>query len=82
MRVLVFADEDFTELETVEIIDIGFDDDIHGNYGLYMIDMQGNYMYIVGVDKAECNKICEEIVLCGYADLRAYGTYFFSEEDD
>lgn len=81
MRALVFVDEDRTELEAMEIVDIGFDDDIYGNYGLYMIDMQDNCMYIVGVDKAECNKICDKVVLDGYADLRAYGAYLFSGDD-
>lgn len=81
MRALVFVDEDRTELEAMEIVDIGFDDDIYGNYGFYMIDMQDNCMYIVGVDKAECNKICEKIVLDGYADLRTYGVCRFLEDD-
>jgi len=81
MRVLVFEDDSRTSSVVMEITAIGFDDDIHGNYGLCMADTQGDYMYILGVEKAKCNKVCEKIVLDGYVDLRTYGVCCFLEED-
>lgn len=81
MRVLVFEDDSRTSSVAMEIVAIGFDDDIHGNYGLCMADTQNDYMYILGVEKAECNRICDKIVLDGYADLRTYGVCRFLEED-
>lgn len=74
----------------MNIIFIGYDDDItdikneNGDYGrytdkpikgLYMIDSEGDELYIEGIDKDKCNEICESILQTGYADLRSYGEY-------
>lgn len=94
MRVLVLEDEKINSYATMEINDIGYDDDItgikdeNGHYnryedapvsGIYMIDTDGDYLYIEGVTLYDCNKVCEEIVKTGYADLRKYGTYYYED---
>lgn len=97
MRVLCLEDERIGNVETFEIIDIGFDDDItgikdkDGKYnrfteklisGLYMRDSNDEYMYIKGVSLSECNDICNKILTTGYCDLRAYGEYEVIETED
>lgn len=90
MRVLLLDNEKSSNLDVIELIRIGYEDDItnviddDGNYdrytvnpisGLYMVDKEGDYLYIEGISKDECNRICEEILIKGYADLRKYGPY-------
>lgn len=97
MRVLCLGDAKIGSVETFEIIDIGFDDDItgikdeDGNYnrfdrklisGLYMRDINDEYMYIKGVSLSECNNICNKILTTGYCDLRTYGEYEILEAED
>lgn len=88
MRVLVLESQELGSTETIEIKDIGYDDDItevkdeDGNYdkynntpvtGIYMRDLDDDYMYIKGVSLAECNTVTLELMKTGYADLSAYG---------
>lgn len=97
MRVLCLENEKIGSLETFEIIDIGFDDDImgikdeDGNYnmlteklisGLYMRDVNCEYMFIKGVLLSECNEICKKILSTGYCDLSMYGEYETFEVED
>lgn len=86
MRVLCMRDGK-RSLEVMEIVDIGFDDDItaikdtDGNYGnflekpihgLYLRDMEGELFYIKDVSLETCNEICKAIVQSGYYDLSGY----------
>ena len=95
MRVLVLEDKELNCSEVIEIIDIGYDDDItgikdkNGQYdhftsqpvtGLYMISTDGDFLYIAGIPVNECNKICRDIAVNGYVDLTRYGEYYFYEE--
>lgn len=97
MRVLCLGDKKIGSVETFEIIDIGYDDDItgikdeDGNYnifnkklvfGLYMLDNNDNYLYIKDVPLSECNEICKKILTTGYCDLSMYGEYEVLEEED
>lgn len=92
MRVLLLDDEKLQTVEVLEIVNIGYDDDItnikddEGNYdqyndipisGLYMVETDGTFLYIEGISQNECNKICEEILSVGYIDLKKYGTYYY-----
>ena len=97
MRVLLLEDAKIDSLEAMEIIDIGFDNDItsvkgpQGNYdrfettviaGLYMIDTDGTYLYIKDVSKTECNSICREITKTGFFDLSKFGEYEYLDDTE
>lgn len=86
MRVLCIKDSKMS-LETMEIIDIGFDNDItaikdiDGNYdnlletpmhGLYMRDTKGELFYIKDISLELSNEICKTILQTGYYDLSDY----------
>ena len=75
MRVLLLEDSKTNALAVVEITFIGFDDDItgvkdeDGDYdryeatpvtGIYMVDAEGDSLYIEGVSHSTCNNICRE----------------------
>ncbi len=86
MRVLCMKDSKMS-LEAMEIIDIGFDDDItaikdtngnHDNFletpmhGLYMRDREGELFYIKDISMEKCNEICKTNLQTGYYDLSDY----------
>lgn len=97
MRVLCKEDSIIGSLEVFEVTDIGFDDDItgvkedNGEYdrfndscvtGLYMRDIDNNYMYIKNISLSTCNDICKTILKTGYYDLSEYAEYEVFERDN
>lgn len=78
MRVLVIDDAGLNAYESIEIVKIGYDNDIREDgrsSGLYFWDYHQYVYYIEGLNKEECNSICTYISEHGYCDLRKYGSY-------
>lgn len=88
MRVLLLENEETSNYEVMEIIDIGYEESILcGNAedakrqglpvisGLYLVDTEGCYFYIEGVSPKTINTICLKLAESGWADLRQFGTY-------
>ena len=89
MRVLVLEDSKLQSVETLEIVDIGYKDDLLFEkdvpiekrksstllYGLYMVTQKDEYLYIPKIQMSHCNIICRSIMETGYYDLTNYGEY-------
>lgn len=87
MRVLVLEDEELGIKEVMEIIDIGYNNDIFDDggstFGLYFIDIDGYYFYIPDVpfNRNMLDILFKGIMLDGYHDLSIFGEYQVLEFD-
>lgn len=80
MRVMCKQDNERNSLEVIEIVDVGFEEDIFDDgcdHGLFMVDSKGNYLYFSDVDMKKCDSICRELLEKGFCDLSDLGVYMF-----
>ena len=81
MRILTKMDEDGTN-EIISIIDANYDDNIYDAKnknkkveGFLFMTADEEMYAIPEMSQAECNNICQELLIRGYADLTTYKPY-------
>lgn len=81
MKVLILTDEERNIEEVIEIKDAAYeynlapenDHESKENCGLTLVDRNDDWLFIPGVSKEDCNRICQELYKNDKADLRKYG---------